>query len=58
MKTTTITKRQQDKLKEHSKHHTPKHMADMRKAMRSGETFTKAHIAAKKAQTKKKKAKA
>ena len=52
MKTTPITKRQQDKLKEHSKHHTPKHMADMRKAMRSGSTFTKAHIIAKKKKAK------
>ena len=55
---TPITKRQKTTLKKHSVHHTPTHMTDMRKAMRSGETFTKAHIAAKKAQTKKKKAKA
>ena len=54
MKTTPITKRQEATLKKHSEHHTPKHMADMRKAMRSGSTFTKAHIIAKK----KKKAKA
>ena len=55
MKTTPITKRQKAKLKEHSVHHTPKHMTGMRNAMKKGSTFTKAHIIAKK---KKKKAKA
>jgi len=48
MAKTPITKRQQDKLKEHSKHHTSAHMTAMRKDMRNGKTFTAAHIAAKK----------
>ena len=38
-----ITKRQQETLKKHSVHHTPKHMAEMRKLMKNGETFTSAH---------------
>jgi hypothetical protein len=54
MAKTPITKRQKAKLKEHSVHHTPKHMTGMRKAMKKGSTFTEAHIVAKK----KKKAKA
>ena len=58
MKTTPITKRQKNKLKEHSVHHTPEHMKGMRKAMKKGSTFTEAHIVAKKAKTKQKKAKA
>ena len=39
----TLTKRQQEVLKKHSVHHTPKHMAEMRKMMKNGETFTSAH---------------
>mgnify|MGYP003108496457 CR=1 FL=1 len=31
------------RLKEHSKHHTKKHMAEMRKLMRQGKTFDEAH---------------
>ncbi len=38
-KKTTIT----DKMKEHSKHHTPAHMRLMRKYMKEGMSFTKAH---------------
>ncbi len=38
-----LTKRQTDTLKKHSVHHTPKHMAFMRKQMRQGVTFTQAH---------------
>lgn len=38
-----ITKRQQETLKKHSVHHTPKHMAEMRKLIKNGETFTSAH---------------
>jgi hypothetical protein len=38
-----LTKRQTDALKKHSKHHTKKHMAAMRKSMASGSTFTAAH---------------
>ena len=44
-----LTSRQKETLKKHSKHHSAKHMAEMRKAMRSGSTFTAAH---KKAQRK------
>mgnify|MGYP003148901449 FL=1 len=42
----TLTKRQKDALKKHSKHHTQKHMAEMRRRMRGGSTFTAAHKAA------------
>jgi hypothetical protein len=45
-----LTKRQMDTLKRHSKHHTAKHMSEMKRLMRSGKTFTEAHkIAMKKA---------
>ena len=43
-----LTKKQTDKLKEHSKHQTTKHMASMRKDMRKGMSFSKSHIKAKK----------
>ena len=35
-------------MKEHSKHHSKKHMAEMKKDMLSGLSFSKAHIKAKK----------
>mgnify|MGYP003108383970 CR=1 FL=1 len=38
-----LTKRQEDTLKKHKKHHTAKHMAFMRKKMKAGKTFTEAH---------------
>ena len=38
-----LTKRQQLALERHKEHHTPKHMAYMRKVMREGKTFTQAH---------------
>ncbi len=38
-----LTKRQEDLLKEHAKHHTPSHMRMMRKLMKEGDGFTKAH---------------
>ena len=38
-----LTVRQQTTLKKHAKHHTKKHMASMRSAMRKGKTFTAAH---------------
>ena len=38
-----LTKRQTDTLKKHPVHHTPKHMAFMRKQMGKGVTFTQAH---------------
>jgi predicted phosphoadenosine phosphosulfate sulfurtransferase len=37
------------KLKEHSKHHSSKHMAMMKKDMKSGMSFTAAHKKAQKA---------
>ena len=43
-----LTVRQKAKLKEHSKHHTPKHMTAMRKLMKEGMSFTKAHNKVKK----------
>ena len=44
-----LTKRQQDTLKKHSKHHSAKHMAMMSKEMRAGKSFTAAHKKAQKA---------
>jgi hypothetical protein len=38
-----LTQRQQNTLAKHKKHHTAKHMAFMRKSMRAGASFTKAH---------------
>ena len=38
-----LTKRQEDTLKKHSKHHTKKHMAEMRRSMKGGASFTTAH---------------
>ena len=38
-----LTKRQTDTLARHKKHHTAKHMAEMRRLMRAGSTFTDAH---------------
>ena len=38
-----LTQRQKDTLKKHSKHHTAKHMTEMRKLMRGGKTFTQSH---------------
>jgi len=46
MKVKKLTKRQTDALKRHSKHHTQKHMAHMRKLMRGGKTFTESHKSA------------
>ena len=43
-----LTQKQKDKLKEHKKHHTAKHMSIMRKMMKGGVSFTKAHNVAKK----------
>tara|TARA_R100000654_G_scaffold13879_2_gene30040 strand:+ start:547 stop:744 length:198 start_codon:yes stop_codon:yes gene_type:complete len=47
-KKTKLTARQQTALDRHAKHHTSKHMAMMRREMRSGSTFTEAHKKAKK----------
>jgi len=43
-----LTKRQKETLKKHSVHHSAKHMAEMKKAMRSGSTFTASHKIAQK----------
>tara|TARA_R100000995_G_scaffold75508_1_gene44890 strand:+ start:454 stop:651 length:198 start_codon:yes stop_codon:yes gene_type:complete len=38
-----LTTRQQNKLKEHSAHHTDQHMNFMKRLMRQGVSFTQAH---------------
>ena len=38
-----LTTRQQNKLKEHSVHHSDKHMSFMKRLMRQGVSFTVAH---------------
>tara|TARA_Y100001937_G_scaffold54304_2_gene74939 strand:+ start:227 stop:379 length:153 start_codon:yes stop_codon:yes gene_type:complete len=41
-----LTPRQNATMKRHSKHHTRKHMALMRRLMIQGKTFTEAHKSA------------
>ena len=41
-----LTTAQKNKLKEHSKHHSSKHMAEMRKMMKAGKSFSQAHMSA------------
>tara|TARA_S200002703_G_scaffold95463_2_gene82548 strand:+ start:23998 stop:24156 length:159 start_codon:yes stop_codon:yes gene_type:complete len=48
MATTKLTARQKTTLEKHSKHHSAKHMAMMRKEMKAGLTFTQAHKKAQK----------
>ena len=43
-----LTESQKKRLKEHSKHHTAKHMAMMRKDMKDGKSFYAAHKKAQK----------
>ena len=43
-----INKKEKKTLKKHKKHHTVKHMSEMKKAMLSGKTFTQAHNIAQK----------
>ena len=43
-----LTDRQKKTMEKHSKHHSKKHMAAMKKDMLSGMSFSKAHIKAKK----------
>ena len=43
-----LTKRQQETMKKHGKHHTKKHMSTMKSMMKKGKTFTQAHKAAQK----------
>lgn len=38
-----LSEKQLDKLKEHSKHHSAKHMSQMKKDIKSGMSFTAAH---------------
>ena len=38
-----LTPRQNATMKKHSVHHTAKHMANMRKSMLAGKTFSEAH---------------
>jgi len=45
---TALTDKQKTRLREHSKHHTKAHMTRMRKEMRKGVSFSKAHVMAKK----------
>ena len=39
----SLTKRQQQSMKKHSKHHTKKHMEYMGNSMKGGATFPQAH---------------
>ena len=41
-----LTKRQKKTMKEHSVHHSEKHMNFMRKLIKEGSTFTEAHTKA------------
>tara|TARA_R100001463_G_scaffold51946_1_gene102674 strand:- start:315 stop:488 length:174 start_codon:yes stop_codon:yes gene_type:complete len=41
--TKQLTQRQKDTLSRHKKHHTAKHMAEMRKLMKQGKTFGQSH---------------
>ena len=43
-----LTQRQKDTLKKHSKHHSAKHMAMMKKEMKNGKTFSESHKMAQK----------
>ena len=43
-----LSKREKATLKKHSVHHSKKHMSMMRKLMRGGTSFSKAHKAAQK----------
>ena len=43
-----LTDKQKEMLAKHSEHHTQKHISLMRKLMKSGMSFTKAHNQAKK----------
>jgi hypothetical protein len=41
-----LTKTQKTTLKKHSPHHTKKHMSSMKKNMKKGKSFSKAHAIA------------
>jgi|TARA_B100000902_G_C27038633_1_gene778196 hypothetical protein len=38
-----LTTRQKAAMERHAEHHTKKHMAEMRRLMKAGKTFTEAH---------------
>ena len=38
-----VTKQQAQALRRHSKHHTKKHMEEMRRLMAAGKTYTRSH---------------
>jgi|TARA_X000001382_G_C3140697_1_gene169463 hypothetical protein len=44
-----LTARQQQSMKKHGKHHTAKHLRDMKQRMSKGASFTKAHKQSQKA---------
>jgi|TARA_Y100000033_G_C2663013_1_gene70500 hypothetical protein len=44
-----LTARQQQAMKKHGKHHTAKHLRDMKKRMSKGASFTAAHKQSQKA---------
>jgi len=44
-----LTKRQQETMKKHAKHHSKKHIQYMKNSMQRGATFTQAHKRAQKA---------
>ena len=46
---TGLTARQQQAMKKHGKHHTAKHLRDMKKSMSKGASFTAAHKQSQKA---------
>ena len=46
---TGLTPRQQTAMKKHGKHHTAKHLRDMKKRMSKGASFTAAHKQSQKA---------
>jgi len=46
---TGLTTRQQQAMKKHGKHHTAKHLRDMKKRMAKGTSFTAAHKQSQKA---------
>ena len=48
LKMKKLTKAQKAKLAEHKKHHSVKHMAQMRRDLRAGMSFSKAHAKAQK----------
>jgi hypothetical protein len=43
MPTAKLTNRQIQSMEKHKKTHSENHMADMRKSMRAGDSFSKAH---------------